>query len=325
MLYTKEQLRNSNPRDEGVIIQRYLHKVIKLETSKLLPHECEYLALRFRSIFRENERGEAELAVDPYGQAFLAEAVFKFLILVYHENLDFLQPVIKGERQLDAAEIALDKRKFEELLSNWRVRLVGGREDRILHEVRLEYMRKIVLINKQYQIGAFGLFRYKRLWLEQELNAFYIYFTVKSFFKSIKAQYVEVNAVGRRFVLNAYSYVHIISRHYIPKFNGVDPERSFNQSLPFIDPFELPTDIGRLITDYFGRAPQAYVFQEEYMIFEYDRAHYILWWKQKSVEEIGKADGYEIRSLYRIAGTKDIPKLAGKTIIDAGVHLRYYY
>jgi hypothetical protein len=324
MLYTKEQLRRSGPRDEGVVIQRYIYKVLKSETSKLLPHECDYLALRFRSIFKENELGETELAVDPYLQPFLSEAVFKFLILIYHENLDFLQPVIKGDRQIDVTEIEIDRRKFEELLTLWRLRLTVGREDRILHEVRLEYHRKIGLLNKQYLSRSFGRFRYERLCLEQELNAFYIYFTVKSFFREIKAQYVESNVAGRRFVLNAYSYVHIISRHYIPKFNGLDPEKSFNQSLPFIDPFDLPADLGRLIADYFSNVPPGYVFQEENMIFGYKRAHYILWWKKKHIDEIS-AVGYEIRSLYKIEGNKDQPKLLNKAIIQAAEDLYYYY
>lgn len=325
MLYTIDELKNHDKDENVVATGRYLHKIAWKDTRKLRPHECDHLALSLRSIFKEGKDGEDELAFDPYEHPFLDEAVFKYLILLYFENLDFLAPVYKATGELSRDELQRDSDKFFELLTTWRIRLNDKKSDPLFHEVKLEYHRKLAIVRKQYKEGAFGYFLYQRKVLEQEILAFYIYYTVKIFFRNLNTSYVELAVRQRHFIMNYYGYVHVVSRHYIPKFNGIDPERSFNTSLPFIDPFKLPTSILQLIADYFSRTPHQYQFNSQYMIFAYKNEHYIIWWKEKRMAELNNDCGFEIRTLYRMQSQQDLSKLQGKIQVDVDESLSFLY
>lgn len=327
MLYSKHQLQNLSE-DEGIIaIKRYLTKMNSNETRKLLPHECDYINLRLRSIYKydENHHPIEEWAFDPYEYEFLSEALFKFLILVYFHNLDFLKPVFNGPRELSSEEIARDKLKFDDLLERWRSRLSEKKSDPLLHEVKIEHDRKLKIINQLRKNGAFGWNIYQRKCLGQELMAFYTYFTVKAFFKNLKTNFVEITFDEQKFIINQYSYVHIISRHYIPHFNGIDPEKSFNETLPFIDPFNLPSSLAEVILTYFSFAPEIYSLNSEHMIFKYKESHYIIWWKYKPIDEIEKQLAYEIRTLYKMQSATDMALLPNKLVVQVNAVLNFYY
>jgi len=325
MLYTREALYNHTPQEGIIAIQRYFHKIYSKETDKLCPHECDYLAIRLRSIYKEKQGGGEERVLEPYDLPFLSEAILKYLFLLYFKNLDFLQPVFAGRIELSKEEIYSDKQKFDELLPQWREKLHAKKTDRLIHEVKLEYLRKLAILKKQYAIGAYGWFLFRRKCMEQELNAFYIYFTVKAFFKNIKREYIDFWIGDKRFVADYYTYVHIISRHYIALFNGIDTEKTFNDSLPFIDPFNLPSSLVKVISDYFEIAPVVYTFNPEYMIFSYKGEHYIIWWKEKCIENSSNAVGYEIRTLYTIQSFNDRQRINNESTANYSDDLIFFY
>jgi hypothetical protein len=327
MLYSRAQLLNLSDTEAGIAIQRYLNKIFQKETRKLLPHECDYLGIRLRSIFKFDENGQRlhERAFEPYTLPFLSEVVFKYLIYVYFQNLDFLEPVYNGLKYLTKEEIAIDKKKFQESLTEWRIQLAEKKCDQYLHEVKIEYHRKLEILNRLKAQGAFGYFSYLRKCMEQELLAFYVYVTVKMFFKDLKSSHVEFAYENHRFVINTYTYVHILSRHYMPMFNGIDTERSFNDALPFIEPFILPTSLAELLAAYFGHAPAEYILNEEYLMFDYRGDHYIIWWKYKKVVEIGGHVAFELRTLYKIHSLTDLSLRTGKVIIKIDDALNFYY
>jgi len=325
MLYTREALRNHTQEEGIVAIKRYFHKIYKKETTRFCPHECDYLAIRLRSIFRDKEGGGEERVLEPYDQPFLSEAVLKYLFLIYFKNLDFIQPVFVGKNQLSKEEINKDKQKFDELLLQWREKFHAKKTDKLLHEVKLEYLRKLTILNDQYANGLYGWFLFKRKCLEQELNAFYIYFTVKTFFKNINCNYINFWIDDKQFIINYYTYVHIISRHYIALFNGIDTEKSFNDSLPFIDPFNLPISLAKVVAEYFQFAPTIYNFNQEFMIFSYKGEHYIIWWKRKKIDEIANAVGYEIRTLYKIQSSNDHARINKENTIEHDESLIFFY
>jgi hypothetical protein len=326
MLYHSNVLRNLSGEDDVTAIKRYFHKINKGETGKLCPHECEFIALRFRHIYKDDDNTDNPvLAIDPYDQHFLSEAVFKYLVLIYFENLDFLRPVLGATREMSYEEILRDKKKFYELLQHWQIRLRSNKNDRFLHEVKLEYLRKLAIIKRQKLNGLLGYHMYLRKCLEQELLAFYIYFTVKSYFKNLQTTYIQTQAYGQRFVVNIYSYVHILSRHYIPKFNGIDTEKTFNNSLSFIDPFNLPSSLIQIVDDYFQHVPQNFILNQEYMLFAYQRQRYIIWWKLKTIQEINNEISYEIRTLYRVHRLNDLAKFNNTTLFERVDGVQFHY
>lgn len=323
MLYTKQQIEAPlNKEERTIFLKRYLHKVLTGETKKLQLHESEFVCQAMCSLY--NEQGE--LAHDIYEMDFCAEFLFKRLLLTYLENLDFLQPTFNGIRNLELAEIARDRKKFYQLVDLWSEKLSKGTNDPFLHEARIEYLRKLAIIGESHRQNYTGRFIYEREILRQKIASFYMYYVAKKFFKSNKLNYVFFKARESFFSINIYSYIHIISRHYIPAFHGADPEKSLNSNLKCIDPFNLPFSIRDLILDYFLHAPEDYsLMGREYMIFREREDFYIIWWKYKKLQENANHEGYEIRTLYKILLQRDIDKIDHAKFHAKDDQICYYY
>lgn len=325
MLYTKQQLEAIKGRDEeNVATQRYLHKVGRGEYKKLLPHELDFITLRLPSIYTEKDC--LNPAFNIFEIEYCAEPLFRRLILTYFENLDFLKPVSIGYRNLNDAEIARDREKFHELVGNWNSRLQFGSGDAYLHEVKIEYNRKTELLNITFKNGIFGgRHLHERELLKQKLAAFYIYHLTKVFFRSHRINHVTFQVFGATFTVNIYSYVHIVSRHYIPKLNGIDTEKSFNEEITCIDPFNLPYSIRDLIVDYAAKAPADYILNPEFMIFSQDTSFYIIWWKHKKLNDLKFQFGYEVRTLYKIEAERDKKKINHNNFYQLNDRIKYFY
>lgn len=325
MLYSKQQLETFQTQEEkSIASKRYLHKVHSGDVKKLLLHECEFLSSMLPYVYTDKDLTKS--AYDIYELNYCAEPLFKRLILTYLQNLDFLKPVFNGVKNLENSEIARDKQKFEELFQAWELKLGPTYSDAFLHEIKIEYNRKIKILEDQFQNGLFGGRRlHERQILRQKLSAFYIYYVTKSFFRSHKSNFVAFPVAGSTFSINIYSYVHIASRHYIPEFNGIDPERSFNGELICINPFNLPYTLRDVIINYFDKAPANYMLNQEYMIFSQDADFYIIWWKHKKLTELNFQMGYEIRTLYKIEAPRDRQKINYNNIVKINDRICYCY
>lgn len=323
MLYLKEQLEALNQQDEITAISRYLHKIHKKETRKLKPHECEFICSKLPYIIQD--QNSLTPAYNIYELDFCEEYLFKRLILFYYDHLDFVKPILIGSKYLNDQEIAIDKLKFYELLQKWSEKLISDNGDTFLHEVKVVYINKITIIERLFKNGLFGRNLYERKIVEQKIACFYMYYITKLFFKNIGKNYVSFKAFNETFSINIYSYIHIISRHYIPKMNGIDIEKSFNEDLLCIDPFNLPYSIRNLLLDYFERSPLNYLLKAEYMIFSEYNSFYIIWWKRKSMKELTSKIGYEIRTMYRIKQERDRSKINHLNFHQVNDRLRYYY
>lgn len=230
-----------------------------------------------------------------------------------------------GHRNLTDDEIERDKKKFAEFLEKWDEKLEGSFNDVYLHEVKLEFHRKLKILDLQFREGYFGRRLYERNILEQKVAAFYKYFITKSFFRNNNRNWVAIEMLGETISINLYSYVHIISRHYMPKFNGIDPEKSFNSELRCVNPFDLPNSLGILISDYLRYVPEGYTLDTEYMIFSQDRDFYIVWWKWKQLCELNFRIGYEVRTLYRIEAERDKKKINLNNFHLVNDRIKYFY
>jgi len=324
MLYSKQQLEAlATPEEKSTVLRRYLYKVIQGDVKKLLPHEAEYLTSMLNTIYTEEDLTKPKFNI--YELNYCSEPLFKRLILIYQKNLDFLQPVFNGIKNLDNWEIARDRKKFDEQLNIWDMKLGPNYSDAFLHEVKIEYYRKIKILEAHYQKGLYGRRWHEREILKQKLNAFYIYYVTKTFFRSHKGNFVLFQAFGETFLVNIYSYVHILFRHYIPDLNGIDSERSFNSELLCIDPFNLPYSIKDLIIDYATHASVNYILNPEYMIFSQDTDFYIIWWKYKKLTELNFQLGYEVRTFYKIKAQRDVAKINHQNFHQANDRIKYYY
>lgn len=324
MLYSKTEIEHFTNEDRQAAISRYLYKIEKNETRKFYPHECEYLCIALLAIYKNDNF--VEPAYNIYELPFLAEALFKRLILLYLDNYDFLEPVNTGTKKLRKEEIARDKKYFYESLIKWRQRLYTSRSgDQFIHEIKEDLKRKIHLLNEQFKAGYFGRRLFERNVLEQDIAAFYKYFIVKAYFKNLKDSALVFVAGNNTFSINIYSYVHVLSRHYMPQINSIHHDKSFNDDLPFIDVFNLPTSLRDLITTYFTNLPHNNSQTKEHIIFAYKNSFYIIRIKFKKLPEIANELGFEIRTLYKIQKDRDLKLIDLNKFYDVNKNLRFYY
>ena len=325
MIYSKQELEQISLEDQPIAVSRYLNKLLKNEIKKLLPHEVEFITSVLPHVYSNSDR--TVLKYDIYELDFCNESLFKKLILRYLLNLDFLSPVYNGYKNLSKEEILRDKIKFDYLLSIWEDRLHSkGSNDIFLHEIKIEYNRKNkhlkLLRNNNQFVG--GRFFYERKSLNEKLVAFYIYYTVKLFFKSHRSNSVIFEKNGFRFSINVYSYIHIISRHYMQSVNIVDLDKSFNNELSIIDVFNLPYSIRDLICEYIRYAPDNYQLKE-FIIFKYNNDYYIIWLKLKKMIEFNNDFAYEVRTMYKIFKEVDLEKVNNDTFYKVDENISYFY
>ena len=108
---------------------------------------------------------------------------------------------------------------------------------------------------------------------------FHICYNAKCYFEELKDKSVHQAIAGFDFCADIYTYCHVMSRHYFPRMNnGVGG--TLNDSIPYIDIFELPTSLLQLIYEYaiIGKITE----ETEFLLFEMDSAKYILWIKYDS-------------------------------------------
>jgi hypothetical protein len=222
------------------------------------------------------------------------------------ENLDFTYPHFINGIKFEKLEVLADKKKFEEEFKKWDSRL-NTKGDVYLHEVSIEFNNKIKLINKVYKKRLIGYFLYKRQVEILKCMMFFIYFSVKKFFQDYGKDYLIVENKNDLFVINSFTYVHVASRHYFPDLNHLDFTKSFLSFTPFLDPFQLPISIEKILLLYIENKPIC-KFNQEYMLFKFNKQPYILHWKYKRCKELKKEFGFEIRSIYPIKSKTDLLK-----------------
>ena len=232
-LYSIEELKTNHEAD--IKMQRYLHKYNndKKNFKKLKPHEKHYVFSWMPNI-RDDNNVPIE---DIYNLEIAEEYLFNKLILQYSDCLDFKSPIMGPYGYLTEDQIQKDKTKFEELYNKWIA---------VLSNPKGAYLPLIIYeINKKGK-SIIGEIQRKRL----NLKYFFIYYKAKYFLDSKKDKCCMTEINGHKLVANAYSYIHILSRHYVPDLDDVSSMGTLNADIKCIDIERLPPSILELIKKY---------------------------------------------------------------------------
>lgn len=311
MLYTYTQLKDLDTKK--VAIQRYLHKYVHQlrDFKRLKLHEKEFIFSFMRSIIRVDEYDEKEaLAEKPFDLYKIEQAyefVFYKLVLDYYDNLYFLSPVKGPYGLLSREEIQKDKVFFEMYFPIWEHMLFSNKGNYIPHLLK-EYRLKIKTLEIGRKKGAFGYHHYLAKEKELKLTCYHIYYRTRYFFEEYGKPFYKIEINDKLFMVDIYSYVHVLSRHYMPTSNSFDIEVSFNDELPFIDIYQLPRSIESLLKEYSSYRHIAK--SDEYLIIRFDKNYYIFWFKFGFLDFI-KDECFHFRTFYNIKGKRDFDKLRG--------------
>ncbi|MFZ4263805.1 hypothetical protein ACFRAE_17345 [Sphingobacterium sp. HJSM2_6] len=329
MIYTKMELLDTDIRK--IALRRYLHKFKnhRNEIKKLKLFELEFLFSSMKAIVQisdsvtieeldyyktksDNEKyehfsrmGLLIPAFDLYSIEEASEFVFYRIGMNYFFNYLFIPPVLGPHGYLSSEQIDKDKLYFDLYYPKWENILISKKGPYMAH-LNPEFNRKVKILLKLKKSGLFGNNHFKVKYREIVLACFHIYFKVKLFFDGMAKLEHCFEIKNIKFVFDVYSYIHILSRHYMPSINSFDIERTYNEELPFIDIDFMPLSIESILKR-FSKFKKIQI-TDEFIMFRFKNSPYILWFKSLFNQRLS-IQTLQIRTLYRIENKNDLAKM----------------
>lgn len=321
MLYPAEELQNLQFHELNLPLSRYLFKFYnkRNEIRKLKAHEKDFL---FRNMYILRK----EDGIRAYNLYEIEEAsnfIFNKLILIYNENLNFEAPIIGPFGELTTDEITRDKEFIDQHYQLW-INELSSRKGIYFSLLFDETNKKMKFLDKSLVQGEITTEQHALKKKYLFLLMYFIYYKVKYFFDEKVSNSIIFNINGFLFVINIYTYIHVLSRHYIPSINFIDITKSINDELPIINTEKLPISLKDIISQYYDNKGIP-TEDDEYLIFTYNRTPYIIWIKYKSINELNHQRGFEVRTFYRCEEERDLIKMEPLSEYRIDDRLSYYF
>ena len=322
MLYSYSDLQNIVSKDTRPL-SRYLYKfeLHRKEVKNLKTHEKDFL---FRNMYLLlNEKNERCFDLSTIDEA--SDYCFSQLILIYRENLNFDKLTINPFGQIiESQAMKNDKACFDKYYAQWTKQL-ETRKGKYFSIIHIELNRKLKELRFIYNEGKISETDYNYQIKYLYTIAFYIYYKVRLFFDGAIEKFVLLNALEKKIVINIYSFVHTLFRHYIPSLDIGSQSRSINEPVPFLDIENFPFSIRDFLTAYFEYDNSPLTCYREYLLFSFNNDRYIIWLKYYKLEELSNNYGFEFRTLYKCEAERDLNKFYGLAEHRVNKNLSFYF
>lgn len=304
-LYPYSYLDKIDVNDIDVPAYRYTFKFEnhRNEIKRLKHHEKDFLFRVLKLWHNSDDKYAYDLFTIPEAKEFL----FHWIILTHsNQTMVFDGPVTGPYGLLTPSEKRKNKRFFYEYLNVWKNQIEKG-EGGYMSIIKPEIKKKI----RDWGKWA-GSDIEKNKFLQKKVEYiyatfFHIYYHAKLYYDEKPKPYVIKNIGGFDVVINTYSFVHILSRHYYPNMNR-DIGITLNTEMECMNLDYLPEELFPLIEKHNQQCPLTK--GTEYLLYSYGKDFYILWLKYKILNET-KKEGFEVRSFYKCEERRDIDKVNG--------------
>ena len=308
-MYTREELKHKKFEECVVVMQRYLHKFIKDKKNfkRLKWHEKDFF-FHHLQILKDNKGNKSfDLLNIPEATDFL----FEKIIVTYANNGDGDFDFTKNTNDYDGLIKNKLQQKYQNIfwkkLNSWKLTLEQhkGVYDSVIYPMRNTKLKELEGLYYNRKITKQSFIKRRNF---VDALFFHIGYITKCYFDELKNKSIHKVVAGFDFYADIFTYCHVMSRHYFPQMNkGIGG--TLNDNIPYIDIFELPSSLLRLVSDYaiIGNITD----KTEYILFEMDCTKYILWIKYGISSEGTKQ--FQIRSFYKCTEQRDILKFEGLT------------
>lgn len=323
MIYDINFLQNLTFEKTQTPLRRYLHKFFnhRKEIKKLKAHEKDFLFQNMSILRNENN----ELCFDLASIIEASDYYFNKLVLTYSENLDFNKQTINDFGEIiDNLTMEKDKDYFNNYFLEWQEQL-KTKKGKYLNIINTELSKRLKGLDLELSEGDIDEVEYNYQIKYIYTIAFFIYYKVKLFFDGLVEKYILVDVAGEKILINIYSFVHILFRHYFPSMRSRNDKRSLNDPLPFLDINKFPDSARELLITYFNKDKTKLSPSREYLLFSFKNDKYIIWLKYDVLEELGGEKGFEFRSLYKCEEERDLNKFIGLTEHSINSDLSFYF
>ena len=250
-----------------------------------------------------------------------SEYVLNKIILTYGDGvntIDFSGPCYNPFGKITANTIRKDKRFFNEKMQIW-INQVKHKKGKYMEIITPILYNKIKEINK----NRTSTVECKNLMKYCYAIFFLIYYNAKLCFDEIPQKCEIFKILGYYFIIDIYTYCHILSRHYYPSLNKGLPN-SMNKEMSFIDINNFVESLKNLIILYFSHKNELST-NTEYLLYEINKTYYILWIKYKHIKELSQDCGFQVRSFYKCDSETDREKFKNRTRITINNEISCYY
>lgn len=275
MIYTRAELEHMKFEECVVAMQRYLHKYVndKRNFKRLKWHEKDFF-FRHLQILKDDKGNKGfDLLNIPEATDFL----FEKIIITYANNGDF--DFTRKTNDYDGLIKDKLQQKYRDLfwkeLDSWRRDMEHhkGAYDSVIFPMRNSKFKELDDLCNHCKITKQELIK-RKVFIDAVF--FHICYKAKWYYDELKNKSIHQMIVGFDFYADIYTYCHVMSRHYFPQMNN-RIGGTVNDEIPYIDIFELPSSLLRLVCEYatVGNITE----NTEYILFEMDGSKYILWIK----------------------------------------------
>lgn len=316
MMYSRNQLNGMSFEDISVPMQRYLHKFVydKNNFKRLKWHEKDFFFHNLQLLKNDKDFKAFDLLEIPEA----ADYLFEKIILIYANDgvFDFTKKTRDYDGLIKNARQEKYKSIFWQKLSLWRQSLKSRKG---IYESIISPMWEVKLKELDSKLSNKSINRQTFIKKRNYIDAvfYHIYYKVRCYFDELKNKREHQIISGFVFYADIYTYSHVLSRHYFPYMNdGIGG--TINDDIPYVDVFELPSSLFKLISDY---ASVVNITEKtEYLLFEMNGSKYILWIRIEKNLSMENRKQFQIRSFYRCTQQFDLEKFKGLT----KKHIRNY-
>lgn len=310
MKYSREKLNSfsgeANDKSEYDSIAQELVKTV-LEVKNVSLAE-ESFACSIIKLLRKD--GINELAFDISQVEKCKNYRFKNAYLLYFSDLNGYKQVIDPSGIIPEKQKTLDVTFLENEYQTWKKLLKDKiQENSLIGYVARETEHQIKELQDYGSQSMLGSNYLKYLEKSITLHGKYIYLTVKESFEEIGNTEINFNDGNNNFLIDSYSYVHTLFRHFAKsiKQHQIDKSYHFDQNIKFDN---IPNFILELLKCY-STSDFSKSFNKQNIYFKFKGSYYAIWFRKlkKNIKGGAVSEFLRAQTLYPVENIEELEKI----------------
>lgn len=310
MKYSREKLNSFsgekvNKSEYDQIVQELVKSVLEGKNVSLAE---ESFACSIIKLLRKD--GTNELAFDISQIEKCKNYRFRSAYLLYFSDLNGHKQVSDPSGIISEKQKTLDVLFLENEYQTWK-KLLKNRiqENNLIGYVARETEHQVKELNDYASQSMLGSNYIKYLEKSLTLHGKYIYLTVKEAFEEIGNTEINFNDGSNSFIIDSYSYVHTLFRHFAKSIKQHQKDKSyhFDQNIEFDN---IPNFILELLKCY-STSNFSKSFNKQNIYFKFKGSYYAIWFRKlkKNLKAGTIIEYLRTQTLYPVENIEELEKV----------------
>ncbi len=316
MTYSREYLhsikRDADHKEVQKVMNVLLQKIHSNEPMSMA--ERHWICSRMPIIYPE---GDNENYLDPFDFPECEEALFRERYLRYFSDVEGWRTTLDFDGIIPEDKKERDLQLLDKEANEWRRTVeITNHSDAILQFASKETRDQLKEI-KKYCEGLFGSNRRKHLEKEFILHSKHMYYLVSEYYEENPPE-IEVEVCGHKVYINAFMYIHVLSRHYA----RITKEHLHNKSYhdERVNHNDLPKQIQDILENYSSISPKS--FDKQKIYFNINSDPFVIWLK---LDKGSQPHRYRVNSFYPLDEPTEIAHLQNYPNLTSSGGYEFYH